>query len=91
MQAYKEHTILRPNLLHKCLHLAGAGKAGFIDHIEVAPARIASELVLTATGKETLQSACGEARVAQLSCCATGRGEALDRVTVALRALTNGF
>jgi len=73
------------------LHLAGAGETGFIDHVEVAAARIAAELLLAAAYKETLQSACGETRVAQLSGGATGWGEALNRITVALCALANSF
>jgi hypothetical protein len=57
----------------------------------VAAVGIAAELALTAVCKKALQSASGETSVAQLSGGATGRGEALDRVTVALCALPNGF
>src|ERR1035437_7446867 len=89
--ADEQHTILRPNLLHKCLHLAGAGQTGFIHHIEVAAAWVASQLVLAAACKETLQSACGETSVPELGSGAAGRGKAFNRVTVALRALPNRF
>src|ERR1035441_4181933 len=87
--ADKEHSILRPDLLHKRLHLARAGETGFIHHIKVAAAWIASELVLAAACKKALQSTSDEASVAQLSGGAVGWGEALDRVTAALCALTN--
>jgi hypothetical protein len=89
--ADKKHSILRPDLLHECLHLAGAGQTGFINHIEVAAVGIAAELLLAAACKKALQSASGEASVAQLSGGAAGRGEALDRVTAALCALPNCF
>src|ERR1035437_4762944 len=89
--ADEQHAILRPDLLYKRLHLAGAGKAGFIHHIEVAAVWIASELVLASACKETLESAGGGPGAAELSCCAAGGGQALDRVTAALCALPNRF
>ena len=87
----KENAILRPDLLHESLHLAGAGQAGFIHHIKVSAVGIASHLLLAAACKEALQRLCGDTSVTELGCGAAGRGEALDRVAVALCALPNGF
>jgi hypothetical protein len=50
--ADKKHSILGPDLLHERLHLAGAGKAGFINHVEVAAVWISSGLVLASACKE---------------------------------------
>jgi hypothetical protein len=78
--ADEQHSILWPNLLHERLHLAGAGETGFIDHIEVAAAWIAPELVLTSPCKEALQSLGRDTSIPELGGGAVGRGEALDRV-----------
>ena len=85
----EENAVLRPDLLHESLHLAGAGQAGFIDHVKVSSVGIALHLVLAAACKKALQRLCGDASVAELGCGAAGWGKALDRVTVALCALPN--
>src|SRR5665213_736024 len=38
----KKNAVLRPDLFHETLHLAGAGETGFIDHVEVSPEMPAS-------------------------------------------------
>jgi hypothetical protein len=62
-------------------HLIGAGKAGFIDKIEVPPVLGGSAV---RTSKETLQGSSLNACLAKLACRARGRSEAFDLITLHL-------
>jgi len=73
----EKNSILRPDLLHESLHLAGAGQAGFIDHVKVSPVWVALHLVIASAREKALQRLCGDASVAKLGSGAAGRGEAV--------------
>ena len=89
--ANKQNPVLRPNLFEKRLHLPGAGETGFVEHIKVPGVRVSRAALHASPREKTLQGVGLNAGIAELAGGATCGSEALDGVSVPLRALADGL
>jgi hypothetical protein len=75
----------------KRLYLPGAGKTGLVEHIKVPGVRVSCTLLDASARQKALQGVGLNSGVAELAGGSTCGSEALDGVSVPLRALTDGL
>lgn len=71
--AYDEYPVLRLNLVEKRLHLLGAGKTGFIQHVEMTVVWVACGLAAATSNEKTLERGGVDSGLSKL-CGSSGRG-----------------
>src|SRR5208282_2516286 len=84
---YKNHAVMGSKPRKELAHLVGAGKARFIDKVEVLT--LASVWICGA-GQEALQGSGFNSCLIQLSGGAGGRGEGLNLIAPAFRGAADG-
>jgi hypothetical protein len=84
---YKNHAVVGSKPREELAHLVGAGKARFIDKVEVLSL---SYVWICDAGQEALQGSGFNSCLIQLSGGAGGRGEALNLIAPALRGAADG-
>src|SRR5579863_932738 len=78
----QKHAVVRTNPRKKLAHLVRAGKARFIDNVEVL---LLSWVGICSAGEEALQGSGFDARLIQLARSAGGRGEPLNLIAPPFR------
>ena len=85
--ADQNHAVMGSKPRKELAHLVGAGKARFIDKVEVLSL---SYVWICGAGQEALQGSGFNSCLIQLSRGAGGRGEALNLIALAFRGAADG-